>query len=259
MKIPTLIHDFRTSIIIIAFLWSLFPRAISSRFFPSGVAIRYLWVDPYVLVLILVIAGNAVLFGWSALLESASRNVALAMALGLLVGVGDIFLELYLVRFLRKRVSEKSLNHRGPRRIPGWIGASVSEARLKAKSWEPEVRQHPGSNFRLLDLSLSAVLEECLYRHYLIATALVLTGNMIAAASVACLAYGLIHGYFGIANVVTKILSGALYTAAIIATGSIVAAVLAHLVLNLAAFLSAKRSRLRWESVQPKLETVQER
>jgi hypothetical protein len=95
---------------------------------------------------------------------------------------------------------------------------------------------------RLSDLLLIAALEECIYRQALIGLLVPISVGSLLPALISTLGFGLIHVYFGFGSVISKWIIGGIFMAAVLAGAGLVSVMLAHCVLNTAAYLVTIRS-----------------
>ena len=107
MSIPIPIHNAGFDIVITLFLWDLFPSTVANQFqLAIGGVVRALYISPYVLLLLLLIATNAWFFGWSTLTLAVRSNVLVGVGIGLLAGGVSIIAEWLIAKFLRRHLRE---------------------------------------------------------------------------------------------------------------------------------------------------------
>jgi uncharacterized protein len=95
----------------------------------------------------------------------------------------------------------------------------------------PETR---GEKLAFVGVSVTAgVCEEVVFRGFLIPVLAVATGSVAVAALASSAVFGLLHGYQGAVGVVRTALLGLLLALPLLATGSIVPAILAHFLIDL--------------------------
>jgi uncharacterized protein len=91
-----------------------------------------------------------------------------------------------------------------------------------------------GEKLGFAGLSATAgVTEEIIFRGFLVPALVTVTGSTAAAVVVSSVAFGSVHAYQGMVGVVRTALIGAVLALSLVATGSLVPAIVAHAVANL--------------------------
>ena len=234
MKIPILIHKPGALMLVTTLLWSICPSVIANQFKPALGEMRFAQRLFYPALLLTVVAWNSYLFGIWPLLPSLKQNSALALLLGLAAGSASIVLEILMSRRRKQWQAAGTLLQRNPaEQFGGIVGFYGPET---VRTWEHSARSSAANDLSLFELMSSALLEEILYRYYLIALLSSLGASLALSVAISSISYGLIHSYFGINSVVSKTVSGFLYAALVLLTGNLAASIVAHSLVNLAAF-----------------------
>jgi membrane protease YdiL (CAAX protease family) len=97
----------------------------------------------------------------------------------------------------------------------------------------------------------AGICEEFLYRGYALTQITALTGSLGAGFFLSCAAFGLAHAYQGRLGVVGATITGALYAAVFLLTGSIVPCMIGHFVQDIVGGVSLSR-RIRAVAAAPK-------
>jgi membrane protease YdiL (CAAX protease family) len=120
---------------------------------------------------------------------------------------------------------------------PGSAYADAPTAGSRARSDATERRR-----ISLAALMVGAVLEECIYRQALLVLLVAVTLDPLIAATIATLAFGLVHFQFGLGAVVSKLMIGALFTGIVLSGGALATVIVAHAVFNAAAYFAPTRA-----------------
>jgi len=221
MSLPTHIPEPQSQWAFVFLLLSFSPIAIATQFRTAiSRIVGKFHPDLYVLILSGVVVGDGSVMGWISLREALSRNVMLGIVAGMGAGFACICSERLLLRAWRhfQIPSVPALGYALPRVV---------------------FRNRPSTTeFTLLDLILIATLEECIYRHYLALLLGKFIPGVLVAGVVTSVAYGLMHEYFGRANVFAKTVTGGILFAIRWTSGSLLVTILGHVLLNVAAHLS---------------------
>ncbi|MFY9820765.1 MAG: CPBP family intramembrane glutamic endopeptidase [Thermoanaerobaculia bacterium] len=230
--------------IVILFLLSLCPLLIANRLrWRAPDLEQRLPLGVYSLILAAILAANGILQGWRGVWGVSRLGLAASLALGLGLGLLSIGVEAlaswHAMRVPRPAPRARRRGHPEPSvmRMGSGPGGGPGMA-------PPGFRRMVAWDSRLRDLLAIAVLEEALYRHFLIGLLVTLSGSFALSAVSSTVAFGLIHEHFGLSRVLAKTLIGAMYLGATVWSGSLIAAVIAHLVLNTTAFLMNRDRRL---------------
>lgn len=159
-------------------------------------------------------------------------QVVLGVPVGLAAGAAAVAAEVRVVRAVgsRSRAGRRARRASTPRSAVAVYGEGEDDPRRPARRLD---RTRPAVALLLA----VAALEEILFRGLLLHLALSLPGVAVAAVTVVgvVLAFALTHIAFGWTEVLAKLPLSALATVAVLATGSVTAAVVAHAVINLRA------------------------
>lgn len=170
------------------------------------------------------------------------------LGLGMAAVAVDAFFNLYLGRWLHRRMRRSAASSGGGR---GRMPAPMPRAPRLLKSWE-----QPGEDLWAVDRRfplvvglLSGVLEEAIYRHYFLLLLVDAGAGLVVAVVASSLIYGLIHEPFGMMNVLSKSLIGLLFAAAYLASANLLLPLLGHAALNAVVYLSRRSLRSREEGL----------
>lgn len=104
------------------------------------------------------------------------------------------------------------------------------------------VPQTPREKIIFVLLSISAgVCEEIAFRGFLIVALAVATGSLAAAAALSAIAFGVLHAHQNAAGALRATLLAAALTVPVLATGSLLAAIAAHTIIDIVGGLWAAR------------------
>jgi membrane protease YdiL (CAAX protease family) len=239
-EIPIPSRDLPLDVRLVLVLLGLSPAMLASWMqtrFPRPLA--RLPIDAYSLVLLVLAVASYLALGQPPRWLADSWSPAAAILVGVAAGAVSIAVDMAATRLGRRRPRRAP-----PRRPTAPVPADVPVG--DAVVWR--LRDHgPAWRRGLGNLLTPAVLEELLYRQALLAL-LVPTLGLAAAAALSIAAFGLVHVYYGAPAVISKWIVGTLYTAVVLFGGGLLAAVVAHCLLNTAAYAAASpraRSMLR--------------
>jgi Type II CAAX prenyl endopeptidase Rce1-like len=192
----------------------------------------------YVAILLLVAAPAVLVLRPAHVTGPALGRIALAVPLGAVAGCVCVWAEVLVTRAVRRRERARRETRRSADQ-PLRYAAAAPPGALQDRAFEM-VQGQPRRG-RILALLLAvATLEEILFRGVLLDLALSLPGDVAAGAAICgiAIAFALTHVSFGWTAVVGKLPLAAIATAAALVTGTVVAAVAAHAVVNVRAWRS---------------------
>jgi membrane protease YdiL (CAAX protease family) len=236
--IPTPSHDLPADAWLVLVLLGLSPAMLASwmesRFRTS---LARLPVDGYSLVLLAVAAGAYLAQGMTPWLLSPSLPLGTTVVVGLLAGVTAVGIDLSISRLWT--APQRRRAEAGPRwvpRVPADVptgGDVVWRLRDHGPAWRSD----------FASLLAPAILEELVYRQALLVL-LSQAAGVVAAAVVTTVSFGLIHLYFGVQAVVSKMIIGAVFVAIVLSGGGLLSVILGHTVLN-ATVYAVRTGRIR--------------
>lgn len=119
---------------------------------------------------------------------------------------------------------------------PGGIGLMLIAHRLGVRESPTLARLLPRTSaerLAFLGVSVTAgVCEELVFRGFLVPAITVAVGAPVVAAVIAAAVFGLLHAYQGFSGALRAALLGAMLSVVLLATGSIVPAILAHTMID---------------------------
>ena len=234
-SIPIPSHEIALDVRLTLILLGLSPAMLASWLqasFPD--AARRLPIDWHSLVLLAVAGASYVAIGTPPRLFSPALPIWMTVLLGLLLGGCAVVVEYAVLRVSRRWLQQRRGGQSPPRQLRGQDPAPFTDVAIgTGVVWRLRQHESPWPS-GLSNLLLAAILEECIYRQSLLWLLIPVLGAF-PGALVTILAYGLIHLYFGLASVTSKWIIGAIFTAAVLAGAGLLAAIVAHCVLNTAA------------------------
>lgn len=228
MGFLTLTPDVARYLAVISLLANVAPLTLATRLvIIARLDAVSLTMPVYVVILALVVAGDIVVTGGAGLAHSLLGNPLLALPLGV-VGIP--------VAWLVDRRVVGALSRPGyarPRAAQPVAGLDRVRPADRLR-WDAVVKSSPAL------VGLAGLIEEAVYRYYL---PLLIAGTLgvVAAVVISTVVYGLIHGAFGLNQVVAKTALGALFFGLLWASGSLLAPCIAHTGFNVAATLVMQR------------------
>lgn len=238
--IPTLTPDPSVELRLVLILFNLTPAALATWLqerCPS--AERHIPTGWYGAVLLGVGVATFASLGSTPGFRGEAR-LAPMIALGLLLGVVVIAIDAGVLgvarRLRRTRTQPADLpsitgGRSGP--IPGDIPLTTTTWRLRD--------QAPPCRAGLPALIAGACLEECIYRQALLELLAPFFRSSLWPAGISTLFFGLTHFHFGFTGVMSKWLIGAVLVAVVLTGHGLTPVIVAHVVLNGAAFAVRKR------------------
>jgi len=199
----------------------------------------------YAAVLVATVGWGLLIIDWRSLVGRSALSWLVAIPLGLAIGALGTFLDRLLLRIVGRRTHRTQARHEGRRRPHETpvVRSTLPLARrrtLRLVSRAPVLTE---GHFGPWTLVAVAVSEELLYRGLFLQLALALEGWWgPAMVSVSVVAFALAHVWFGWASVLSKSPLGILCTAVVLASGSVLAAVVAHTLFNLAVWRRMRES-----------------
>jgi MFS family permease len=238
---PEIGVDVRLALILLSISPSMLVSWLQTRYPNSERALPLGW---YSLVLLTIASTSYAFLGLAPSLLSTALATWMSLLLGLLLGALAIAVDLGTVQILRRlqqRRRRLQFGQQGPLPRGPVITAFADVPTGTEVVWRLHEHGRPWRS-GLIDLLLVAILEECIYRQTLLALLATVFGNLFLPALLSTLGFGLIHVYFGLGSVVSKWVIGAMFMVAVLAGAGLAAVILAHCILNAAAYLVMSRA-----------------
>jgi Type II CAAX prenyl endopeptidase Rce1-like len=251
MDVRILIPDANSYGLALLVLYSLSSIALASQLFRRLFAARGMRVlDVYSAVMFLPCLWGMVLFSPEALLGARGLACALGVPVGLAAGAAATWSDRRLIRALNRN----SVAQRKPSKDRSVVGMSGIESQTlhwqsTASTIDRAPRRILGVNrsqwrynpvlvqreFGLRTVITVAVVEELVYRGVMVQACFLLPGRGWAAVALVGLvaAFALAHIWFGWEQVLAKLPLSAVAMASVLALGTVVPAVIAHVFFNL--------------------------
>jgi membrane protease YdiL (CAAX protease family) len=239
------LHDYAVALVVLAGLSALTIAAHIHARWLTGRKIALMPI--YTLVMVLVVIGAVALLGWRDLIGDSMFGWLCAPVLGPLVGYAIIQLDTAIVRGYSDRMRQARLGgsssamnagRPGPARIRPAGVALQADVPKRRTVGVTQVSNHfrptaEDFRFRLSWLIAVAVLEELIFRGALLRLALHLPMSLaIVAISSVIAMFALSHIFFGWVQVLAKTPLSIIATAVTLLTGTVGAAVVAHVFFN---------------------------
>lgn len=187
---------------------------------------RRRFVEVHLGILAVVVAWGFLVVGQGRLLPGGGgpSGWGLSILIGLGIGPGSWWCDHKILRWFASRrrvragISGRS-GHPGEARPP-YTRSLFGSGEAEPRPWE---------------LAGVAVLEELVYRGFLVSACFLLPGGVLTGMALTgvCLAFAFSHAQFGLEHVVSKISLSALALGAVLVTHSVIPAVLGHVAFNL--------------------------
>ncbi len=188
-------------------------------------------------------------------------QLAIALSIGLLAGGVLFSYEIKFNRYIyrKKMGKEKEQKNTDASTLTGVRSLSPKAFSLSSKKNVKESSlkkalfiEDLSSKFSLPDISLSAVLEECIYRGCLLSLFLTFPPYLACIGIFFSLFFfGVSHLFFGWNQCICKMIMALLFTILVLITGSLYSAIFGHLFFNFLAYYYQKKttdSRLRTDN-----------
>jgi membrane protease YdiL (CAAX protease family) len=213
---------------VISLLANVAPLTLATRLVGiARVDAARMTMPAYVVVLGLVVLGDVLVTGGRGLAHSFAGNLVIALALGV-IGIP--------VAWLIDRRIIAALTPRAVMR-PRTAAPAPGLARVRPSDrvrWDAVLKSSPAL------IGAAGLIEEAVYRFYLPQLLAAVTG-IVGAIVISLIVYGLIHGGFGLSQVVAKTALGILFFGLLGITGSLLAPCVAHAGFNVTATVALQR------------------